>query len=1135
MSRRKNLVLAVALCLLPVVPAGATDVEAVSVPAPGMPSDTAGSGSFSGSASADGRYVVYESSADNVVAGQLDGNRVPDVFLHDRIAGTTVLVSHRDGDPERAANDRSWSPTISANGGYVAFLSYATDLIADQVDATLTVDLFLYDRAAGTTKLVTHVAGLPTETDGEHVMSVGMSADGSQLVFVGSGANFVEGQVDGLTFDVFLYDRATGTNTLVSHTSSSPVTAAGSGTETVVSADGLWVAFVSASGDLVAGQSPTSFHGYVFLYSRATGTNVLVSHVSSSSTTTPLASSSSPAISADGSRVAYASQATDLVAGQADSNAAQDVFLYDRATGTSSLVSRATSSATTAANGISDDPAINADGRYVAFASTASDLVTGVADASGLQDVFLHDRVTGTSSLVSHAAGGALIPANGASSAPALSADGSFVAFLSKATNGVSGQVDGNESNDVFLYDRAAGSLELVSHAAGSATTAGNRISGPSLSVAPDGAWIAYDSLADDLTEALDGNVGSDVLLYDRSAGTSDLASLRAGTASATAPGAISFWPASSMSNDGRYVAFESAAPNLVAGQTDANGSEDVFLRDRLTGETFLVSHGHGGAFQSGTGASFEAAASADGSSVVFASRATDLIPGQVTNSPINLFHWNRSSGTVTLVNRSAASPMATGNAGLPDLSSHEMSGDGRWIAYSSLDTDLVAGQTDLNSNLDVFLFDRATGTTTLASRSAASPAQAGDGSSAFPAISNDGRWIAFRSGASDLVPGQTGAGGIFLYDRTTGTTVRVSPEGWDVEISGDGRWVAFESTAPDLVPGQVDTNSQTDIFLWDRVSGTTVLASRSASSPVTAANSDSTFGSDSQTADVLSTDGRYLVFASYATDLVIGQTESNQQRDVFLFDRVTGSVTLVSRCGSPELTANSESFGPSISADGSKVAFVSRASDLVPSQYDPWGDTDVFLYDPAAGTLALASHKPFLSFHAGDFSSGTSFNARISADGQVVAFSSADESLTFSDLDGHTGAFIHADPLPGRDFFTATPCRVLDTRQQGPALASGVERTFAVEGLCGIPATARAVVVNVTAVQPTGAGHVVLHPGDLAAPLTSTINFTAGATRANNAILALAFDGTGTLAATPVVAGGGTVHLILDVSGWFE
>ena len=709
---------------------------------------------------------------------------------------------------------------------------------------------------------------------------------------------------------------------------------------------------------------------------------------------------------------------------------------------------------------------------------------------------------------------------------------------MSRATNAVPGQTDDNGANDVFLYDRAAGSLELVSHAAGSALAAGNRMSGPALSIAPDGGWVAYDSRADNLTGSVDANLDLDVFLYDRQDGTSALASPRGGLASDTAPGSTSYWAATAMSNDGRYVVFQSEASNLTAG-TDTNGQLDIFLRDRMTGTTTLVSHAAGSAGTAASGGSLYPAVSTDGNAVVFISRGTDLVAGQVTNFEYNLFHWDRRTGTVALVNHSASSPVVTGNTGLYGSSRYVLSGDGRWVAYSSADSDLVAGN-DPNGNLDVFLFDSATGTNTLVSRSASSPTQAGDDFSYDPAISADGRWIAFASLASNLVPGQVGDGGIFLYDRQTGTTIRVSRDGFGAEISADGLWIAFTSGALDLIPGQVDPNGTSlDVFLWDRVSGTTTLVSRSAFSAVTTGSSGSTFGSFSENNGVLSADGRYLVFASQATDLVPGQVEGNTMAsDVFLFDRVTGGITLVSRsAASAQTTGNQASNEPVISADGSRVAFVSRASNLISPVYDPFGDEDFFVYDRASGTTTLASHKPSIPWHGGDFAAflNEPLSVRISADGRVVAFSSEDPSLVFRDLDGQTGAFVHVEPLPGRDFFTAVPCRVLDTRQQGPALSSGVERTFQVTGGCGIPATARAVAINISIVQPSGGGFVVLHPGDLAAPLTSTVNFAAGAVRANNAILALAFDGTGTLAATPSVTGGGTAHLIVDVSGWFE
>jgi hypothetical protein len=117
-------------------------------------------------------------------------------------------------------------------------------------------------------------------------------------------------------------------------------------------------------------------------------------------------------------------------------------------------------------------------------------------------------------------------------------------------------------------------------------------------------------------------------------------------------------------------------------------------------------------------------------------------------------------------------------------------------------------------------------------------------------------------------------------------------------------------------------------------------------------------------------------------------------------------------------------------------------------------------------------------------------------------------------------------------DFFTLTPCRLLDTRS-GAALASGSVTTLTAQGSCGIPATARALALNVTIVSPTGGGHIILYPSDQAQPPTSTLNFSAGQLRANNTVLALGADGA--LKITPVITGNGTVHVLIDVAGYFE
>ena len=197
-------------------------------------------------------------------------------------------------------------------------------------------------------------------------------------------------------------------------------------------------------------------------------------------------SSVNPAVSADGRFVAFESDASNLVGG--DTNGLNDIFVHDRQTGTTERVSVATGG--TEANGVSYTPAISADGRFVAFYSNATNLVGG--DTNGTSDVFVHDRQTGTTERVSVATGGA--EANGGSSTAAISADGRFVAFHSDATNLVSG--DTNGARDIFVHDRQTGTTERVSVATGGAQ-ANSGSANPAISA--DGRFVAFYSVATNL------------------------------------------------------------------------------------------------------------------------------------------------------------------------------------------------------------------------------------------------------------------------------------------------------------------------------------------------------------------------------------------------------------------------------------------------------------------------------------------------------------------------------------------------------------------------------------------------------------------------------------------------------------
>ncbi|MES1244175.1 MAG: hypothetical protein ABUT39_21400 [Acidobacteriota bacterium] len=347
--------------------------------------------------------------------------------------------------------------------------------------------------------------------------------------------------------------------------------------------------------------------------------------------------------------------------------------------------------------------------------------------------------------------------------------------------------------------------------------------------------------------------------------------------------------------------------------------------------------------------------------------------------------------------------------------------------------------------------------------------------------------------------------------------------------MSPDGRYLVFSSRAGNLVPGQDGPPQSDNVFLFDRVTGTVELISRAAGTATTAVSG----AQDGQ----VSEDGRYVVFRSAAGNLVPGQTAGpgTAKLNVFVHDRVTRQTEIVSRSVlSPLQTSNHDSQPPTLSPDGRYVAFFSQATDLAAGATG----SDLYLADRqlhtlervAAGTGIPAS--PYVASVA---------RPRLSADGGVVLFTSAWSHLAADDLNVADDVFAWTRSALGilgtGDYYTVAPCGLIDTRQagQGPALASGVPALVKVHGVCGIPGTAKAVAVNVTVLQAQGAGRLTLHPGNLSTPNTSTINFPAGLNLANNAILGLATNGEGTLGILPVVTGGGTVHVIVDVSGWFE
>ncbi len=327
----------------------------------------------------------------------------------------------------------------------------------------------------------------------------------------------------------------------------------------------------------------------------------------------------------------------------------------------------------------------------------------------------------------------------------------------------------------------------------------------------------------------------------------------------------------SSISADGRFVAFDSGASNLVRQDTQFN--TDIFVRDLLTNTTTLVSVNS--AENQGNSNSSYPSISADGRYVAFESQANILVRGD-TKNPTDIFVRDLLTNTTTRVSVDSA-----GNQGNDSSYSPSISADGRFVAFDSKAFNLVPG--DTNNSGDIFVRDLLTNTTTRVSVDSAG--NQGNDSSYRPSISADGKFVVFSSNASNLVPGDTNnSDDIFVRDLLTNTTTRVSVDSAGNQaigisraapsISADGRFVVFNSTSTNLVPG--DTNANGDVFVRDLSTNTTTRVSVDSAGNQVISNS---FRPPS-----ISANGRFVAFDSNdSSNLVRGDT--NKVQDVFVVE----------------------------------------------------------------------------------------------------------------------------------------------------------------------------------------------------------------------------------------------------------
>ncbi len=825
-----------------------------------VPGGKANADSFSVSSSADGRFVAFSTLANNLVPE--DTNTDEDVYVRDTVDDTITLITPGDGPDDAGGN----LPSISDDGQRVAFRSF-DQLTAD--DTNNANDAYVFDFGTGVTTLASRATGTgPAGTEGIF-SSIAISGDGSSVAFSSRDntldpAHDTDVSTTGAATDIFVRDLDTDTTELVSRNATADGNSAA--LRPSLDEDGSHVGFDTSSTNLSAADTDTTDDVYVF--NRATETLTLVSRANGAAGAKGNASSKGPSLTADGNEVAFSSDATNLdpddPAGEAAAHVT-DVYVRKISTNATELTSRATGASGASANKVAQSATISADGTQVVFLSPADNLSPDQPDPTNAQNqAYLRDRATDTTSLESRADGAAGPIADANLDLAEISSDGTALAFASRATN--LDPADTDSVLDVFLRDMGAGQTELASQSPVEPPVNANGESrDPAISA--DGRYVAFSSFGTNIDPAATDN-RSDVFVRDTQTGVTVLASREGESGPEGDDGSVH----PSISADGRYVAFESEAENLVA--TDGDGQPDVYVRDLVANTTTLVSVHN------------------DGSNV----------------------------------------------GGFPAEPS--ISGDGTRIAF---DVDISYRGGDDNGLNDIYVRDLAADETLLVSRADGS-SEVGDGDSRVPEISADGGSVAFESTADNLTDdGASPVQQVFVRTIDGDQTVLASradgangatgnAEAREPAISGDGTVVAFQSDSSNLDPDKTSTTTQ--VFVRDLEALDTDVGSRA---------TDGSVANNSSNSPDLSDDGTYIGFRSSGTNLDPGAI--NSRPDVFHRDLAAGATVLASRAdGFSGAEGNETADDASLSEHGRFVAFESNASNLDPADTDP--TTDVYLRD---------------------------------------------------------------------------------------------------------------------------------------------------------------------------------------------
>ena len=898
------------------------------------------------------------------------------------------LISTRDPaqNPPAGGSGDSWGPILSPKGRYVLFASTANNLVTNSNGNPLPIrgaprlNAFLRDRFTHSTILVSPNFGGTAGGNGDSIPT-GLSTHGRYALFESRASDLVPNDTNGVT-DIFLRDVWSNTTTLVS-ISMSGGAANGVSRSSVMTPDGRYVAFVSAATNLV----PDDTNGIPDIFVRdlqtATTTLVSVGAQNTNSARGSLASSESPAITPDGRFVVFYSTATNLIPG---AGGVGEIFVRDLRTATTIWASSNTRALLGYSNAVSYNQTISSDGKYVTYqASTNSgDLPTPNAQGSIIRFKVNSGRsdLISTNATVQNAAYEDIRSLD-------ITPDGRSITFVANTNSGTS-----FAGTQIHVWDDQSGTTTVASVDRNNSFTLGSINSWPAID--RSGRYVAFLSSA---TNLVTNSIAGDYHLYVRdlqSAATLLVDSDTNNVGSSVGPDA-----APRISADGHCVAFESPDSNLIS--DDRNHAYDIFLRDISAGTNELISAHHPvlpSLTPNAPSLLSPFSLSANGRYITFCSDADNLTLSD-TNFFRDVFVRDIFLGTTILVSVSTNGVPAHGLSSEPAISA-----DGRMVAFTSSADDLIAG--DTNKAQDVFLRDLQKGTTTLVSwnTNATGP---GNRASYSPAILGNGKYVLFRTTASDVAIG-TGSADLVLRDMQAGTTYALPTSLSGISsfsATADGRFIAFGEQYPD------------NIYLWDSRLASIVWTNSTAQASV----STIAISHDGKRIAFIATGALYAFDLNAGTRVKIGPALSGLRsglrfssdgatlvysgligntNQVFLYDFAARSNLLVSQ-GIAGLQSGPSDM-PDISADGRFIAYRSFATNLTAAS-DANSVPDIFLYDTLLGTTSLLTANR----QAGGSADNRSVFPLFSGDGHMLLFQSPASDLVAQDFNFGTDLFAYA------------------------------------------------------------------------------------------------------------------------------